>query len=154
MFPLCMYGKSLQSCLTLCDPIMLGKTEGKRKRGWQRTRWLNGIIDSMDMSLSKLRKIVKDREAWRVAVHRVAKSRSWPSDWTTMETFRVRAHEIMRSPKTPSPPWSCSLTAQVQPLIMMPRYPRVLLEVASEASRPAFCYHKDSPFPWRMARFK
>ena len=54
---------------------MLGKIEGRRRRGPQRTRWLNGITDSKDMSLSKVWKIVKDREAWQAAVHRVAKSR-------------------------------------------------------------------------------
>ena len=86
------FGHLILRTNSLEKPLMLRMIEGRRRRGWQRMWWLNGITDMMGMSLSRLRVLVMDKEAWCVAVHGVTKCQTWLSDWTELNWTEPSNH--------------------------------------------------------------
>ena len=89
------FGHLMQRVDSLEKTLMLGGIGGRRRRGWQRVRWLDGITDLMEVSLSELRELVMDREAWRAAIRGVAKSQTRLSDWTELNWTELRGLSVM-----------------------------------------------------------
>ena len=91
------FGHLMRRTDSLRKTLMLGNIEDRRRREWERMRWLDGVTEWMDMNLSKFQVLLMDRKAWHAAVHRVAKSRTWPSEWTDLNIYECEIWTINKA---------------------------------------------------------
>ena len=131
--------------------LMLGKIEGLRRRGRQKMRWLDGIFNSMHMSLSKFQETVKDREVWRAAVHGVAKSQTRMSDWTTILLFSLHPRKVISHC---SHQRFCILAKSVYSLLFFLASSWLILLLATFLGPPSSCNAPSFPPSWVFFLFK